>query len=94
MDREITIVVSEDEARRIDERVAAGEFASAADLAHAAVANFVTSELDGPISDELVRRLIEEAADDDPETDLDAEQFRSTLHQHVDAVVARRDGKA
>jgi Arc/MetJ-type ribon-helix-helix transcriptional regulator len=35
MDREITITVTDDEARRIEERVASGEFESAAEYVRA-----------------------------------------------------------
>jgi Arc/MetJ-type ribon-helix-helix transcriptional regulator len=93
MDREITITVTEDEARRIDERVAAGEYASAADLAHAAIADFVAAEVADRLPDGLVRQLIEEdEADDGP--DMGADEFADRLHHYIDELVARRDAKA
>jgi len=71
MEREITIVVTEDEARRIDERVAAGEYASAAELAHAAVSS-VLADQGADIPDEVLQFLLaEDDADTEPGIPLD-----------------------
>lgn len=59
MEREITITVTDEEARRIEERVASGEFESATELVHAAVVTFTEGDRQ-PLSDDLVRQLIEE----------------------------------
>lgn len=65
MYREITIVVTEEEARRIDARVASGEFASASDYVHSTVSTALTSDaLDIP--DDVLQALLE---DDDADSD-------------------------
>lgn len=63
MDREITITVTDEEARRIEERVATGHFESPADYVHADA--LATAPLDIP--DEILERLLEEDnLDSDP----------------------------
>lgn len=93
MEREITITVTDEEARRIDERVAAGEFASAAELAHAAVSS-VLAPPDVDIPDDVLRQLLEEDDADDHSDEMTGEELRAHLHQYIDLLVARRDGKA
>ena len=63
MDREITIVVTDDEARRIDARVASGEFQSTEDVVRAALASFDAAG-DDPLSLDIVRQKVAEALAD------------------------------
>ena len=91
MEREITITVTDDEARLIEERVAAGDYRSAAELVHSAVSD-VLSPPSYP-TDDVLRAAIAEA-DADPRPDLDGNEFFERLHRHIDTVGARRSAKA
>jgi Arc/MetJ-type ribon-helix-helix transcriptional regulator len=91
MEREITITVTDDEARLIEERVAAGEYDSAADLVHRAVSDVLSPP--AYLTDDFLRAAIAEA-DADPRPDLNESEFFDRLHRHIDAVASRRDAKA
>lgn len=77
MDREITITVTEDEARRIDERVAAGEFESAAEYVHSTISHVLAYGAFDVPDDVLLHLLEEDDADADPGIPAD-EAFRQT----------------
>lgn len=87
MDREITIVVTDDEARRIDARVASGEFQSTEDVVRAALASFDSAGED-PLSLDIVRQKVAEALAD-PSPALPAnevfEGLRAVIHAEFDA---------
>jgi Arc/MetJ-type ribon-helix-helix transcriptional regulator len=94
MEREITITVNDEQAQRIEERVAAGEYSSAADYVQAAVDNFVLFASNGPpLSDELLRQLIQEA-DDDPRADVDADEAFERVYRYIDELAAKLDVKS
>lgn len=63
MDREITIRVSDEEAQRIDRRVADGKFASAEEFLHAAIASYESDE-DFALPFGQMRRMIAESLSD------------------------------
>ena len=88
MDREITITVTDDEARRIDERVASGEFESAADVVRAALATLDASDADLSVPADELRRLVDEALTD-PRPPVPAvvafARLRSRIQAHADA---------
>lgn len=58
MEREITITVTDEEARRIDERVAAGEFSSPSEVATVALKSFLHEAVGVP--EEILRQLLDE----------------------------------
>jgi Arc/MetJ-type ribon-helix-helix transcriptional regulator len=94
MEREITITVTDDEARRIEERVASGEYESASELAHAALATFVRADNHGPhLPDELLRHLIEED-EADPWPDVDIDEAFAQVYRHIEELAAKRDGRS
>ena len=66
MDREITIVLTDEEARRIDERVASGEFASAEDYVHSTLSTALTGAEFHIPADVLQALIDEDEADADP----------------------------
>lgn len=90
MEREITITVTDDEARLIEERVAAGEYQSAVDLVHSAVSGVLSPP--AWLNEGLLRAALAEA-DADPRPDLDEDEFFDRLHRHIDSVAARHDAK-
>ncbi len=59
MEREITITVTDEEARRIEERVAAGEFESASEYVHATISTAL-AEQGFDIPDDVLLALLEE----------------------------------
>ena len=89
MDRTITVKVTDEEAARIDARVAAGEFTSVDDFVHSAITVF-EGELSAPLTDDLVRRLIaEDEAVGGPA--LDADEAFALVRRHIATVTAKRD---
>ncbi|OEO28948.1 hypothetical protein VW23_027840 [Devosia insulae DS-56] len=92
MDQTITITVTEDEARRIEERVATGDFSSPADLVHTAVVNYI--EQDGfELDDAQLRQLIAEA-DADVRPDMDAKEAFASVYAYIEELAAKRDAKS
>jgi Arc/MetJ-type ribon-helix-helix transcriptional regulator len=93
VDREITITVSEEEARRIQDRVDAGEFASPAEFVKAAVSLVVDAEPEWTLPDDVLKRLVEEAVSD-PRPSLTPEEVHRQLLElhdsHVAAAAANR----
>ena len=90
VDHTITITVTEDEARRIEERVATGDFVSPADLVHAAVVSYIHHNDDSALDDARLRQLIAEAeADDRP--DVDAKEAFASIYAYISEVAAKRD---
>ena len=87
MDREITITVTDDEARLIDERVAAGEFESAVDLVHFALATVLGDQLPDVPEDVLLLRLAEDAADEG--SDLSADEAFAQVRANLAAKYGR-----
>ena len=84
MDREITITVTDDEARRIDERVASGEFESVADVVRAALANY--DGLVRPLTDALLLQLLgDEMADQALGVRLDRQLVELTSRRNARA---------
>ena len=63
MSRQITITVSDEEAQKIDERVAAGDYASPEEFVEAAV-TFFELEPDWMPPDDVLKALVEEALED------------------------------
>jgi Arc/MetJ-type ribon-helix-helix transcriptional regulator len=80
MDREITITVSDEEARLIQERVDSGRAESPADFVMMAVRTELIGDslMDAMIDDESLKALIGEALED-PRPDLSSEQ----VHKHL-----------
>lgn len=92
MDHTITITVTEEEARRIEERVATGNFLSPADLVHTAVVDYIEQD-DPDLDDAQLRRLIAEAdADDGP--DMDAKEAFASVYAYIEELAAKRDAKS
>lgn len=91
MDREITITVTDDEARRIDERVASGEFESAADVVRAALANY--DGLVQPLPDAVLLHLIDEELAIGGE-DVDDRALGARLDRQIIEMTAKRNARA
>jgi len=92
MEREITITVTDDEARLIEERVSAGEYNSAADYVHATVSTAL-SEAAFDIPGNVLRLLLEED-DADTSPDVDIDEAFAEVYRHIDELAAKRDGKS
>ena len=66
MEREITITVTDEEARRTEERVAAGRFESAADYVHSALSTTLAHHTLEIPDDVLFALLEQDDADENP----------------------------
>ena len=84
MDREFTITVTEDEARAIEHRVRAGDFASAEEVVKAAVASFTHEGPDEGEDSERLRHLIQESIGD-PSPDVPLEKAFAELRRRIGA---------
>lgn len=80
MDREITITVSDEEARLIDERVRSGDFASPADVVRAALDWFAGANAD--VDADALRQLVEEAKSD-PSPDIPADEAFEQVRRYI-----------
>jgi antitoxin ParD1/3/4 len=89
MDREITITVSEEEARLIDEQVSSGAYASAEELLHAGLMTVAASSLD----DEVLRKLIAEA-DADPRPSVPLDVAFDQVFAYIDELERRMNEEA
>jgi Arc/MetJ-type ribon-helix-helix transcriptional regulator len=82
MDREITITISDDEARRIQQRVEAGEFRSASEYVRAAMSHYaLDAEPEWIPPDDVLRQLVEESLRD-PRRLSREEVHRSIMERH------------
>ena len=89
MEREITITVTDDEARRIEERAASAGFGSPAEYVHATLADALQQPV-VDISDDLLRQLLEDDdADSSPDVGID-EAF-AEVHRHIEELAAKND---
>jgi hypothetical protein len=86
MDREITITISDEVARKLDEDVAAGQFPTIEEAASVAVANAYADWL----TDDVVRRLIKEA-DADPGPVLPLDEAFKQIHAHIDVLTPQQN---
>ena len=89
MDREITIRVSEEEARLIDEQVSSGAFASVEDVLHAGLMTVAAPRLD----DDLLRKLIAEA-DADPRPSVPLAEAFDEVFAYIDELERRMNEKS
>ena len=88
MEREITITLSDEEARHVQERVDAGEYASVSDVVKAALQHYMLEDDPSWIpSDEVLRELVQEAIDD-PRPSLTPDEVREQLRAHHERRIA------
>ena len=89
MDRELTITLTDEEARLIDEQVESGAFASASEVVHAGLARMVEVEAWDGLETEWLRQKVQEALDD-PRPSVPAEEAFARIRDHISTHASRR----
>jgi antitoxin ParD1/3/4 len=92
MDKELTVTITEEEARLIEERVHSGAYASADDVVRAALGSLDRLEANGRDETERFRRLIQESLDDPrPNVPIKEafEQVRARIAKHESEMNAK-----
>lgn len=88
MGRELTITLTDEEARLIEERVHSGAFASASEVVKAGLASIVEAEERERLETEWLRKKVQEALDD-PRPSVPADDVQQHIQQWYDEALHR-----
>ena len=92
MDKELTVTITEEEARLIDEQVHSGAFASADEVVRAALDTFARAEAKEREEMERLRRLIQESFDD-PRQNVPLKEAFERVRAHIKELETVADAK-
>jgi antitoxin ParD1/3/4 len=93
MDRELTIILSDEAARLIEERVQSGAFPSAAAVIGAALDTLAETEAREQRETEWLRTKVQEALDD-PRPPVPADEAFARVRNHISGREALRGAKS